>query len=116
MDDQLGEATIVYEGPDGTVEQTVANEHVAYFQDHWILRTETTDEGDVVKRIPKERVYHVERTVDEFREEVNTLTNQVESFAEELRDRFLGTSDNDPDEPERIDVGSGRDDPADERR
>ena len=103
-DDQHGEATIVYEDPhEGTVEETVGNEHIAYFQDHWIVRTGATDEGDVVRRIPHDRVHYVERTVDEFRAEVNTLTNQVESFAEELRERFLG-SDDGTDEPHRIDV------------
>ncbi|WP_243700429.1 hypothetical protein [Halorussus pelagicus] len=93
VEEDLGEATIVYEGPDGeTVEQNVENEHVAYFQDHWILKTGEDDRGrDLVRRIPASRVYHVERTVEQFEEEVSTLRDQVESVADDLRTRLLGS-------------------------
>ncbi|WP_135852912.1 hypothetical protein [Halorussus salinus] len=93
VEEDLGEATIVYEGPDGETEsQTVQNEHVAYFQDHWILKTGEDDHGrDLVRRIPAERVYHVERTVEQFEEEVSTLRDQVESVADDLRTRLLGS-------------------------
>ncbi|UPW00746.1 hypothetical protein M0R88_01265 [Halorussus gelatinilyticus] len=94
VEEDLGEATIVYEGPDGEAEsQTVQNEHVAYFQDHWILKTGEDDRGrDLVRRIPASRVYHVERTVEQFEEEVSTLRDQVESVADDLRTRLLGGS------------------------
>lgn len=114
VDEDLGGATIVYDDPhDGTVEQTVENEHIAYFQDHWILKVDEADERDVVRRIPHQRVHYVEREVDEFREEVSTLTNQVESFADDVREKLFGGPDHrDDDEPQRIDV---RDGDADER-
>ena len=85
-DADLGEATIVYDTPDGdTDEMTVDNEHIAYFQDHWLLRTDEDEEGqDTVRRIPATRVYYVERDVDEFEEEVQTLRNQVQSLANDL--------------------------------
>ena len=85
-DAELGEATIVYETPDGdTEEMTVDNEHVAYFQDHWIVRTDEDEEGrDTVRRIPATRVYYVERDVEAFEEEMQTLRNQVQSLANDL--------------------------------
>ena len=98
----LGRATIVYEGPDGeTVEETVENEHVAYFQDHWIIKTgEHEGDHDVVRRIPAQRVYFVERDVEEFEEEVKTLFDEVQSLADgvgvevqSLRDRFEAVAD-----------------------
>lgn len=107
----LGQATIVYEDPEeGTVERTVQNEHIASFQEHWILRTGEDDEGhDVVRRIPYHRVYYVERSVDEFEEEVRTVRRQVQSFADDLREKFLGGgggTDRNQD-VHRIDVESG---------
>ena len=98
----LGRATIVYEGPDGeTVEETVENEHVAYFQDHWIIKTgEHEGEHDVVRRIPAQRVYFVQRDVEEFEAEVKTLFDEVQSLADgvglevqSLRDRFEAVAD-----------------------
>lgn len=92
----LGKATILYETPDGeTVEETVDNEHVVYFQDHWIVKTGEHEEGhDVIRRIPAQRVYFVERNVEEFENEVRTLLDDVQSFAdgisqevETIRDR-----------------------------
>lgn len=84
VETELGKATILYEDPnEGTVEETVDNEHVAYFQDHWIVKTGEHDEGhDMVRRIPAQRVYFVERNVEEFEEEVRTLRNQVQSLAD----------------------------------
>ncbi len=85
---ELGEATIVYEHPEeGLQEHTVENEYIAYFQDHWIFKTGEDEEGDVerVRRVPATRVVHVERSVEEFQDEVSTVKNQVRSLTEELR-------------------------------
>jgi len=119
--DDVGEATIVYEGPDGdTVERTVDNDHVAYFQDHWIVKVDEDDEAadddagpsrsdrDTVRRIPAHRVYYVERSVEEFEKEVRTLKDQVQSITEDLRSRFLGGEDDGGErDPHRIEVERG---------
>jgi len=127
VETDLGRATIVYEGPDGEpVEYTVDNEHVAYFQDHWIVRTGEDEEGDdVVRRIPAYRVYHVERTVEQFEEEVRslldpvqsvadqvgrevrTLQDQVQSVTEQLGSRIGGRRERPEEEVHHIDVESG---------
>ena len=88
----LGQATIVYENRDGEPEEkTVQNEHVAYFQDHWIIKTGEHERGqDVVRRIPSQRVYHVERSVQQFEEEIRTVRDQVQSVAEDLRSKIMG--------------------------
>jgi hypothetical protein len=115
MDEELGTATVVYEHPDeGTVERSLENENVAYFQDHWILKIDERDGEDVVRRIPAQRVYYVDRTVEAFEDEVATLRNQVESFADDLRETLLGggtdgddreaTDDEGTDEPVTVDV------------
>ncbi|WP_254832002.1 hypothetical protein [Haloglomus salinum] len=115
MDEELGTATVVYEHPDeGTVERSLENENVAYFQDHWICKIDERDGEDVVRRIPAERVYYVDRTVEAFEDEVATLRNQVESFADDLRETLLGggtdgddreaTDDEATDEPVTVDV------------
>jgi hypothetical protein len=115
MDEELGTATVVYEHPDeGTVERSLENENVAYFQDHWICKIDERDGEDVVRRIPAERVYYVDRTVEAFEDEVATLRNQVESFADDLRETLLGggtdgddreaTDDEGTDEPVTVDV------------
>lgn len=90
LERDLGEATIVYEEPDeGTVRKTVPNEHVAYFQDHWIVKTDEDEQGnDIVRRIPSKRVHYVERSVEEFESEVETLIDQVQSFASDLRTKI----------------------------
>lgn len=74
-DPELGQATIVYDTHDDDRESlTVDNEHIVYFQDHWQVRSGEDDEGnDVVRRIPRERVHHVERSVEEFRDRVDEL-------------------------------------------
>jgi len=96
VEEDIGEATIVYEDPDeGTVRRTVENEHVAYFQDHWIVKTGEDDEGrDTIMRIPATRVYHVERTVEAFEEEIATLADQVRSITADLREKLpVGSED-----------------------
>ncbi|AZH25068.1 hypothetical protein [Haloplanus aerogenes] len=108
-----GEAVIVYDDPDeGTVERTVDNARVAYFQDHWLVKLDEDETGnDIVRRIPLQRVHYVERSVEEFEDEVKTLRNQVESFAKNVQSTLLGGDDEtDRDEPHRIDVESGSDD------
>jgi hypothetical protein len=116
-DTDLGTATIVYDHPeDGTVEQTVENEHIAYFQDHWLIRQEEDDAGnDIVRRIPKERVHYVDRSVEAFEDEIGTLRNQVESVADDIRSKVFGGGKrkqaDDESTPVEIDVES---DDADE--
>ncbi|MFP8956965.1 hypothetical protein ACLI4Y_09570 [Natrialbaceae archaeon A-CW3] len=109
----LGEATIVYEDPEeDTVSKTVPNEHIAYFQDHWIVKTDEDESGnDIVRRIPSRRVHYVERSVEEFEEEVETVVDRVQSFASRLQTKIPvgdgGSGDEEPVEPHRIDVESG---------
>ena len=95
LERDLGQATIVYDDPDeGAVQKTVPNEHIAYFQDHWILKTEEDEQGnDIVRRIPFRRVHYVERSVEEFEEEVSTIRDQVQSVADNLRSKLLGGDD-----------------------
>ncbi len=109
VEQDLGEATVVYENRDGEAEElNVQNEHVAYFQDHWIVRTGEDDRGrDVVRRIPHGRVYHVERTVQAFEEEVKTIRDQVQSLAEDLRSRLPGVPGG-PGEGRGGGMGTGR--------
>lgn len=82
-DPELGKATIVFENPDGETEHaTVDNEYILYFQDHWQVKYGEDDEGnDVVRRIPKERVHYVERSVEEFQDRVDALLDRA-------KDRF----------------------------
>jgi len=109
-DTELGTAVIAYEDPEeGTVERTVENERIAYFQDHWIVKLDEDEAGnDVVRRIPLQRVHYVERSVEAFEDEVGTLRSQVESFADDLRSTLLGGPE-EPErrEPERIEIGEG---------
>jgi hypothetical protein len=115
VEEDIGRARIVYEDPeDGTVEETVENEHVAYFQDHWMVKTGEDEGRDVVRRIPVQRVHYVERSVSEFAEEVQGLRSQVESFADSVRSKFLGgrgggDDGGDDAEVHRIEVESGDD-------
>lgn len=78
-DPQLGHATIVYETPDGDTETVqVENEYIVYFSDHWQVKTSEDEEGnDVIKRIPRERVCYVERSVEEFKDRVDTLLDSA---------------------------------------
>jgi hypothetical protein len=124
LDEDVGRATIVYEDPaEGTVEKTVANEHIAYFQDHWMVKIEEDDQGrDRVRRIPGFKVHYVERTVDEFTEEVGTIRGEVESVASDIQEKLPigggedggGGNGDDPDDGSvHIDVTDG--DPDDRR-
>ncbi len=92
LERELGQATIVYDDPEeDTVRKTVPNEHIAYFQDHWMLKVEEDEDGnDVVRRIPSRRVHYVERSVEEFEEEIKTIRNQVQSVADNLRSKLFG--------------------------
>ncbi len=91
-DTDLGTATIVYEHPEeGTVEEEVENKDIAYFQDHWMLKRDEDESGnDLVRRIPAQRVYYVDRSVEAFEEEVKTVKDQVESLASDLRSKLPG--------------------------
>ena len=99
---EVGQATIVYEDPDGErAEKRVENDGIAYFQDHWIVRAGRTEDGhDRVRRIPSHRVYYVERDVEEFKQEVRSLRNQVQSLANEVRER-LSSGESERDEDDR---------------
>ncbi len=119
LDEDIGEATIVYEHPEeGTVEREVPNEHIAYFQDHWLIKTGEDEDGrDLVRRIPAQKVHYVERTVERFEEEVKTLRDQVQSFAEDIRTKIPvggargGRSEVEDGSVHRIDVGIDEDEP-----
>lgn len=79
-DPQLGRATIVYEGHDGPVSIEVDNEHLVYFQEHWQVKAGEDDDGnDVVRRIPRERVWHVERSVDEFQDRLDSAIDEAKN-------------------------------------
>jgi len=98
MDDlELGQATIVYDDPDGGVaERTVDNESILYVRDHWHVRTGTDDDGnDLMIQIPKERVHRVDRTVETFEEQAGTVRRRVESLASDLRERIPVTGGED---------------------
>ncbi|WP_049923635.1 hypothetical protein [Halopiger djelfimassiliensis] len=118
LERDLGEATIVYEDPhDETVSKTVPNEHVAYFQDHWIIKTDEDEQGhDIVRRIPARRVHYVERSVEQFEEEVQTLVDQVQSFAADLRTKIpVGGDDSESSDVRPIEVRPEEDDGGDRR-
>jgi len=87
---ELGQATIVYDDPDeGRTEITVDNESLLYAQDHWVLPVGTDDEGnDLMRHLPRQRVYHVDRNVEKFEEQVTTVRHRVESLANDLRERL----------------------------
>ncbi|NHN42097.1 hypothetical protein G9C85_10715 [Halorubellus sp. JP-L1] len=101
---------MVYEGPDeDPVEKRVENEQVAYFQDHWMVKTGETDEGkDRVLRIPSQRVYHVERDVEAFEAEVASLRDQVQSIANELREKVSSVGNSGESRQERPPAGGRR--------
>jgi len=102
---ELGQATIVYEDPaDGLTELTVDNEHLVYVRDHWAIRTGTDDAGnDLMRQIPRERVYYVERDVERFEEEAATVRSRVESVARDLRQRLPVGEGGEPSSPARAD-------------
>lgn len=86
-DRELGTATIVYEPADGDAEKvTVDNDRIAYFQGHWLFAYGTDDAGnDVVRRVPRERVRYVERSVEEVEETFETAVDKAKDTLEELR-------------------------------
>jgi hypothetical protein len=83
----LGQVKIVYDDPDeGVVKRVVDNEHAVHVRDHWVIRVGEDGEGNhIVRRVPRERVHYVERSVDEFK-------NTVESMADDLKQK-LGVGD-----------------------
>ncbi len=112
LERDLGEATIVYDDPhEETVETNVPNEHIAYFQDHWMIKTDEDEAGnDIVRRIPAQRVHYVERSVEEFEREVETVLDQVQSFAADLRTKIpVGGSDERSEQrPLEVDIEDGQ--------
>ncbi|WP_458188390.1 hypothetical protein [Haladaptatus sp. NG-WS-4] len=78
-DPDVGTATIVYDDPDdGTIEREIENEDVVYFDDHWLIKVGENDEGDdVVRRIPRERVHYVQRSIDELEKKVQGAIEQA---------------------------------------
>ena len=87
-DRELGTATIVYETAAEEIERvTVDNEHIAYFQDHWLFAYGTDDDGnDVIRRVPKERVRYVERSVEELEATFESGVEKAKGKLEELTD------------------------------
>ncbi|MDQ2049502.1 hypothetical protein RBH26_03300 [Natronolimnohabitans sp. A-GB9] len=87
-DRELGTATIVYETASGEIERvTVDNEHIAYFQDHWLFAYGTDDDGnDVVRRVPHQQVRYVERSVEELEETFESGVEKAKGKLEELTD------------------------------
>ncbi|WP_137288773.1 hypothetical protein [Natronorubrum halophilum] len=83
---ELGKATIVYETATGDLERaTVDNDHIAYFQGHWLFAYGTDGDGnDVVRRVPRERVRHVERSVEEIEETFETAVDKTKNTLEDL--------------------------------
>ncbi|SEP81015.1 hypothetical protein [Natrinema salaciae] len=85
---ELGTATIVYETPGENDERvTVDNDRIAYFQDHWLFAYGTDEDGnDIVRRVPKERVHYIERSVEEIEETFESGLEKAKGKLEELRD------------------------------
>ena len=85
---ELGTATIVYDTPTGDVEKTtVKNEHIAYFQEHWLFAYDIDEEGnDIVRRVPHQRVHYVERSVEELEETFDTTIDKAKDKLDDIRD------------------------------
>ncbi|MFP8951936.1 hypothetical protein ACLI4Z_03020 [Natrialbaceae archaeon A-arb3/5] len=83
---ELGRATIVYETADDEIERvTVDNDRIAYFQDHWLFEYGTDDDGnDVIRRVPKDRVRYVERSVEEIEDTFESIIDRTRGKLEEL--------------------------------
>ena len=94
----LGQATIIYEDQNGdVVEETVANEQLVYARDHWMLKSGSDEQGnDLMSQIPRGRVHRVDRNVQRFEEQAQTVRHRVESIASDLREKIP------------MDVGDGR--------
>jgi hypothetical protein len=116
-DEDLGTASIVYDLPaEGTVEWTGQNEHLVYFQDHWLIKLEETAEGDVIRRIPRNRVHYVERSVEEFEAEIESVQNRVRSVADDLQSKVLGDESKDREPVRRAENEGDRDERGGGRR
>ncbi|NUB93126.1 hypothetical protein HT576_19145 [Haloterrigena sp. SYSU A121-1] len=85
---ELGKASIVYETATGDLERaTVDNDRIAYFQDHWLFAYGNDEDGNsVVRRVPKERVRYVERSVEEIEETFESGIEKAKGKLEEIRD------------------------------
>ena len=83
----LGSATIVYETAEADREEhTVDNDRIAYFQGHWLFAYGTDDDGnDIVRRVPRERVHHVERSVEEVEDSFATVIDRAKGKLEAIR-------------------------------
>ena len=81
MEADVGTARVVYETPDGVERVRVDNEQVAFVDDHWAVVDpgEGDDDTGTVTRIPRERVYRVEREVDELRSRAESLLDEAKS-------------------------------------
>ncbi|MFC6837286.1 hypothetical protein [Halomarina ordinaria] len=76
----VGTAAITYETPEeDVVTERVDNERVAYVDDHWVLWDEADDGTGTVRRIPRERVHEVERSVDEVERKARDLLETATS-------------------------------------
>ncbi|MFD1514021.1 hypothetical protein [Halomarina rubra] len=80
MEADVGTARVVYETPDGVERIEVDNERLAFVDDHWVV-VEPSGEDDegTVTRIPRGRVYHVERSVDELESRASDLVEKAKS-------------------------------------
>ena len=80
MDVDVGTARLVYETADGVERLDVDNEHLAFVDDHWVVvQPDGDDEGGTVTRIPRDRVYRVERSVDELESRARELLDKATS-------------------------------------
>ncbi|MWG34504.1 hypothetical protein [Halomarina oriensis] len=80
MDVDVGTARVVYETPDGVERVEVDNEHVAFVDEHWVV-VEPSGEADegTVTRIPRDRVYRVERSTEEVTSRARDLLDEATS-------------------------------------
>lgn len=115
LERDIGHATVVYEDTDGEPTQvSVPNEHVVYVQDHWTLKLDEDDEGnDIVRRIPSRRVYFVERSVEEFEDEVGSIKNRVQSLANEIGTKLPFGDEDDEESDDGLDITGGDDEEDD---
>jgi hypothetical protein len=87
---ELGQATLVYEDPEeGRTERTVDNEELLYARDHWLVTVGTDDDGnDLMRHVPRDRVHYVERNVEKFEDQAQSVRHRVESIASDLRQKL----------------------------
>jgi hypothetical protein len=80
MDTNIGTAVIRYDTPDGLVEERVDNERIAFVDDHWVLwEADEQSDGGTIRRIPRDRVFEVERDVEELEQTVEGLLDEAVS-------------------------------------